>query len=214
MSQTSNISSARRDPHSYRETTSPVLQSTLPAWCTALLRLPPWWLWMKRTQNKLTIKPGEFDCYLFTFLLHAAVFTWRSTIPSDCGCNSVVTVLLTPNRSRISCISLDSNVRPWSLCSSIGKPKLQKLVNHGVCHCRCLLVRDDIRLATSWSSLWLSRDISVPCHSLGNSQRFQLQFFRRVLWCCIGAPESEFWFWTWVGDTIVTLLTPPLNVIP
>jgi len=38
--------------HLYRETTNPVHQSTLPAWCTAVCRLPPWWFWIKRDKKK------------------------------------------------------------------------------------------------------------------------------------------------------------------
>jgi hypothetical protein len=37
-----------------------------------------------------------------------------------------VLILPTPRRCSSSCMSRDSKLRPWSLCSSIGTPKRQK----------------------------------------------------------------------------------------
>ena len=62
--------------HSYHETTNPVHQSTLPAWCTAVRRLPPGWLWVKRTQEKETVKPLRVSLLLVCFLtLCSRIFT-------------------------------------------------------------------------------------------------------------------------------------------
>jgi hypothetical protein len=55
-----------------------------------------------------------------------SVFTYRSTLPTDCGCRFMALVLHIPRRSNMSCMRRDSNFRSWSLCSCLRTPKRQK----------------------------------------------------------------------------------------
>jgi hypothetical protein len=66
-------------------------------------------------------------------------------MPSDCGCQGVVLFSLITKRSRSSCISRDSKLRPWSLCNS-RDPETAEVGHQSIHHRRCLLAGDGVDL--------------------------------------------------------------------